>query len=635
MARNGAGTYNLPAGNPVTTGTTISSTWANTTLSDMANALTGSLAADGQTTPTNNLPMGNYALTSVGNATVRNMYASAGQVQDGTFNYLTGVTGTNAILGSASMGMISYAVGQVFRFIAANSNTGASTLNINSIGAKPIVSTDGSALAAGSIVAGAVAEVFYDGTSFQLFTDANGQTIFSSDITVNGLTVGKGSGSIATNSAFGVSALAANTTGSGNTAIGYSAGSAITTGSKNTILGVYSGNQSGLDIRTLSNYIVLADGDANLRQIIDGSGNVGIGVVPSTWNGYKALQVKGASLASNTNELELSANSYYNSGWKYFASSIGASNYEQYNGIHSWFTAPSGTAGNAVTFTQAMTLDASGNLGIGTASPISLLQLGSGTRANDSIVYTSTANGAYKSGFVYEINGLGAGFIGENDTGATYLGIPTATAGFSTTSDRPIVFSTDSVERMRVNSSKVSVSINNPTRGIISEFTNTAGSSQTGAQITLTQTNVDSWTFGMPANLSSFSFWNSRAPTADGTVQMSISNLGNLTVAGQISGGYYAPAAGTTAMAFGSYTVTKVTPNATATFTTTVPAAGAIATLIILTSGSSSYTITFGTGFKTTGTLTTGTTTGRNFVISFVSDGTNMLETSRTSSYAA
>jgi hypothetical protein len=49
MSRNGSGTYNLPAGNPVVTGTTISSTWANNTLADMANAITGSIAADGQT----------------------------------------------------------------------------------------------------------------------------------------------------------------------------------------------------------------------------------------------------------------------------------------------------------------------------------------------------------------------------------------------------------------------------------------------------------------------------------------------------------------------------------------------------------------------------------------------------------
>ncbi len=49
MSRNGSGVYTLPAGNPVVAGTTITTTWANNTLSDMATALSGSIAADGQT----------------------------------------------------------------------------------------------------------------------------------------------------------------------------------------------------------------------------------------------------------------------------------------------------------------------------------------------------------------------------------------------------------------------------------------------------------------------------------------------------------------------------------------------------------------------------------------------------------
>lgn len=68
MSRNGNGTYNLPAGNPVVTGTTISSTWANNTLQDMANAITGSIAADGQTTITGPLkgPNGTVSFGGVG-----------------------------------------------------------------------------------------------------------------------------------------------------------------------------------------------------------------------------------------------------------------------------------------------------------------------------------------------------------------------------------------------------------------------------------------------------------------------------------------------------------------------------------------------------------------------------------------
>lgn len=66
MPRNGSGTYSLPVGNPVVTGTTISSTWANNTLTDISNALTGSLSADGQTTASGNLNMGTNRIVNAG-----------------------------------------------------------------------------------------------------------------------------------------------------------------------------------------------------------------------------------------------------------------------------------------------------------------------------------------------------------------------------------------------------------------------------------------------------------------------------------------------------------------------------------------------------------------------------------------
>ena len=168
MSRNGSGTYNLPAGNPVVTGTTISSTWANNTLNDMATALTNSIAKDGQTTPTGNLPMGGYNHTNVANATLRTQYASAGQVQDGSLTYLTSVSGTDTITAVGAASMSAYVTGQVFTFIAAGANTGAATLNINSIGAKPITKNGTTALAAGDLISGAAVTVFYDGTEFQI-----------------------------------------------------------------------------------------------------------------------------------------------------------------------------------------------------------------------------------------------------------------------------------------------------------------------------------------------------------------------------------------------------------------------------------------------------------------------------------
>ena len=107
------------------------------------------------------------------------------------------------------------------------------------------------------------------------------------------------------------------------------------------------------------------------KMRIDVSGNVGIGAAPSAWaSAYKVLQLGSASSMFNTGSSTLFAtNAYIDSGfaWRYQNSSY-SSRYTMESGGHAWYTAPSGTAGDAVGFTQAMTLDASGNLGIGTAS---------------------------------------------------------------------------------------------------------------------------------------------------------------------------------------------------------------------------------------------------------------------------
>ena len=69
MSRNGSGVYSLPAGNPVVTGTTISSTWANSTLTDIQNAITQSVSADGQTPITGALQMGGNDIQNAGTVT--------------------------------------------------------------------------------------------------------------------------------------------------------------------------------------------------------------------------------------------------------------------------------------------------------------------------------------------------------------------------------------------------------------------------------------------------------------------------------------------------------------------------------------------------------------------------------------
>jgi hypothetical protein len=80
MSRNGSGTYSLPAGNPVVSGTTITTTWANSTLNDIASALTGSVAADGQTPMTGALNMASNKITGLANGTTSTDAVAYGQI---------------------------------------------------------------------------------------------------------------------------------------------------------------------------------------------------------------------------------------------------------------------------------------------------------------------------------------------------------------------------------------------------------------------------------------------------------------------------------------------------------------------------------------------------------------------------
>lgn len=118
--------------------------------------------------------------------------------------------------------------------------------------------------------------------------------------------------------------------------------------------------------------------------------------------------------------------------------------------------------------------------------------------------------------------------------------------------------------------------------------------------------------------------------TSVGATTASTVRGSSLTSTSVITDSFATRAAGTLALAFATNGVVQVTPNATGTFTTTVPPAGTRCTLIVLTSGVTSFTMTFGTGFKTTGTLATGATTARYFIFEFISDGTNLIESSRT-----
>ena len=110
--------------------------------------------------------------------------------------------------------------------------------------------------------------------------------------------------------------------------------------------------------------------------------NLGLGVTPSAWSAGNNIElgtVGNAVTGFGAADMRIISGAYYNAGsggWIYTASGTAISNYGQTAGSHLWYTAPSGTAGTLASFTQAMTLDASGNLGIGTTTPANFACLG-------------------------------------------------------------------------------------------------------------------------------------------------------------------------------------------------------------------------------------------------------------------
>ena len=148
------------------------------------------------------------------------------------------------------------------------------------------------------------------------------------------------------------------------------------------------------------------------------AGNFGLGVTPSAWGStWRALEgTFGQSwFYSNSATITGLVSNAYNNGTNWIYNTTNAAiRYELGAGAdHRWYVAPIGTAGNAISFTQAMTLDASGNLGIGTTSPTSFfasadnLVVGT-TSGNNGVTILGSSTGTATLAFGYA-TGTGAG----------------------------------------------------------------------------------------------------------------------------------------------------------------------------------------------------------------------------------
>jgi hypothetical protein len=126
-------------------------------------------------------------------------------------------------------------------------------------------------------------------------------------------------------------------------------------------------------IRGESNGLKLITGSQE-RVFIDSSGNLGLGVTPGAWQtsvSTKAIEIGSlgnAIYGVGASDLRIMSNTYFDGSYKYAFSGALSALYTVTDGSFTWRTAPSGTAGNAISFTQAMTLGSNSGLSIGTPS---------------------------------------------------------------------------------------------------------------------------------------------------------------------------------------------------------------------------------------------------------------------------
>ncbi|PIR86778.1 MAG: hypothetical protein COU11_03905, partial [Candidatus Harrisonbacteria bacterium CG10_big_fil_rev_8_21_14_0_10_49_15] len=140
---------------------------------------------------------------------------------------------------------------------------------------------------------------------------------------------------------------------------------------------------------------VTTGGSTTNMVTIVGTG-VGIGTTDiENWATYKAIEMPNSSIMFRDGGIDThySSNAYYDGAWKYKTTDEATRYAQETTGEHAFFVAPSGTIDTAITWTRAMEIDNTGNVGIGTTAPAGSLHVSSaGGSSNPQLKLTQTSN---------------------------------------------------------------------------------------------------------------------------------------------------------------------------------------------------------------------------------------------------
>ena len=399
MARDGNGTYTAPVNtwNPAINGVLASAGDWQQLLNDIVAALTQSVSRDGQTPMTGNLVLGNHKITGLtlgsgtGEALAFQQLFNQGTMADIASAATTdiGLQNTNFLRVTGNTTITSFGTNyRGPRFLVFEQNitlTNSSTLVLP--GGANISANAGDAAI---VIPGATL-----GTPDKWIVVAyQSATNPSQIVTLNGTqTLTNKTINLASNTARGTLTQFNEALTDADFATLAGAETLTNKTLTNPVINGFTGSTAAINI-----------GSGQLVK--DTAGNLGLGVTPSAWSGFgNVLEVAGVGSffgGGGSGATYMGEGAYYGTGaWRYSNTGVAPAYYHQDTGAHKWFTAPSGTAGNAISFTQAMTLFASSALNVGatvdpgTVGAIRSTGLNGWSQISDGVFAANRSDGMY------------------------------------------------------------------------------------------------------------------------------------------------------------------------------------------------------------------------------------------------